>query len=785
MKQTFTFLLLLTMGVSLLSQTQYSKVRINLQQIELSDLARMGIDISEGVLKKGAYFETDLSENEIRKLNQKGISTEILIKDVGEFYARRALAEKNLKIVRSTDDEWTIPENWEYGSMGGFYTLNEVYDELDSMYARYPDLVSQRQAISDDTLTHDGRKQYWIKISDNPGTDEDEPEVLYTGVHHAREPMSVQQNIFYMWYLLENYDSDEEIQRIVDNTELYFVPVINPDGYAYNELTNPNGGGMWRKNRRDNGDGSFGVDPNRNYDYFWGLDNEGSSPYPTDETYRGPGPFSEPEIKNIRDLCNDHEFLITLNYHSYSNLLLSPWGYTTELPPENDIFLAFAELMTKENNYTYGPGSSTIYPTNGGSDDWMYGEQDTKNMILSYTPEVGGSDDGFWPGVSRIIPLCQDQVWQNLTAARLVNHYGVAKDISPMVTEEIENYVSFTVTRLGLADTETFTVSVQALDEYIVEVGDDINFDNMDLLETATDSISYMLVAGIENGTVYRYLLSINNGQFVISDTITKIFGTEVLVFEDDCENMNNWISNKWNTTDKEYYSSAFSITDSPNGDYQHNENSSITLDTSINLTGATMVFLRFWTKWDIEEGYDYVQLAVKEDSNNTWTPLHGKYSSYGNYYLGQDEPVYDGRQNEWVQEEISLIEFADKNITLRFRLVSDSYVKADGFYFDNVSISVISTSTGIKPNKKHELFVSDAYPNPAMDAFNIQYNLINNDNAVFELFNLSGNRIKSVPINNKKGVLNIKINDLQDGIYYYRLKNGTRVSKSSKLIKL
>ncbi len=785
MKRTFTFLLLLIISLSLFSQIQYSRVRINLQEINISNLASIGIDINEGIYKKGAYFETDLSENEIRKLNNNGVSTKIIINDVAEFYAMRASDEKHLKIVRSTDDEWTIPENWEYGSMGGFYTLSEVYDELDSMYTKYPNLVSQRQTISDDTLTHDGRKQYWVKISDNPGTNEEEPEVLYTAIHHAREPVSVQQTNFYMWYLLENYDTDEDIQRIVDNTELYFVPVINTDGYAYNELTNPNGGGMWRKNRRNNGDGSYGVDPNRNYDYFWGLNDDGSSPYPSDDTYRGPAPFSEPEIKNIRDLCNNHEFLIALNYHSYSNLLLSPWGYTTELPPDNDIFLAFAKLMTKENNYTYGPGSTTIYPTNGGSDDWMYGEQATKDMILSYTPEVGGGGDGFWPSVSRIIPLCQEQMWQNLTAARLVGHYGVVKDMSPMVTDEIENYASFTITRLGLADTETFTVSIQALDEHIVEVGDDIEYDNMELLETASDSISYMLDAGIENGTIYQYLLSIDNGQFVVSDTITKVYGIEVLVFEDDCENLDNWTSNKWNTTDKEYYSPSFSITDSPNGDYQHNENSSITLDTTVSLTGASVAFLRFWAKWDIEEGYDYVQLSAKEEGSSSWTPLHGKFASYGNYYLGQDEPVYDGIQNEWVQEEISLVEFADKNITLRFRLNSDSYVKADGFYFDALSISVISAATGIKPNKKHELFVSDAYPNPAMESFSIQYDLINNDNAVFELFNLSGNKLKSVPINNKKGVLNIKINDLQDGIYYYRLKNGTRVSKSSKLIKL
>ncbi len=120
-----------------------------------------------------------------------------------------------------------------------------------------------------------------VKISDNPNVNETEPEVLYTALHHAREPVGAMQMLFYMYYLLENYDNDPFIQALVDNTEMYFVPVVNPDGYVYNQTTNPNGGGMWRKNRRNNGSaGLYGSDLNRNYGYMWGYDNNGSSPYP-------------------------------------------------------------------------------------------------------------------------------------------------------------------------------------------------------------------------------------------------------------------------------------------------------------------------------------------------------------------------------------------------------------------------------------------------------------------------------------------------------------------------
>jgi murein tripeptide amidase MpaA len=148
--------------------------------------------------------------------------------------------------------------------------------------------------------THNGRDLYWVRISNDPTVDQDKPEVLYTGMHHAREPIGMQLLIYYMYYLLENYDTDPEVQYIVNNFELYFVPILNMDGYAYNIQNQPNGGGEWRKNRRQNDDGSYGVDINRNYDYMWGYDNDGSSPYPWDDTYRGPSAFSEPEIMNAR-----------------------------------------------------------------------------------------------------------------------------------------------------------------------------------------------------------------------------------------------------------------------------------------------------------------------------------------------------------------------------------------------------------------------------------------------------------------------------------------------------
>ena len=128
-----------------------------------------------------------------------------------------------------------------------------------------------------------------VKISDNPNVDEDEPQILYTALHHAK-PGSMQQLIFFMWYLLENYDSNDSIKQIIDHSELYFVPCVNRRIHLQ-QTSEPSGGGMWRKNRRDN----HGVDNNRNYSYIDENGNEvwntSASNNPNGSTYAGDEPF--------------------------------------------------------------------------------------------------------------------------------------------------------------------------------------------------------------------------------------------------------------------------------------------------------------------------------------------------------------------------------------------------------------------------------------------------------------------------------------------------------------
>ena len=788
MKYIFTFLIVCMFSFISNAQEIYSKVRIDLQEIGLEQIANLGIDLTEGTYSKGKFFESDLESRELVKLDAAGINYSIIYEDVSAFYADRAAADQPSAISRILTDEWTVPENWEYGSMGGFYTLDEVMAELDDMFAMFPELISESQPLSSSNLTHNGRMQYWVRISDNPTVNENEPEVLYTGLHHAREPMSVQQMIFYMWYVLENYDTDDEIKQLVDNTEMYFVPVVNPDGYEYNHLTNPNGGGNWRKNRRNNGGGSYGVDPNRNYGYMWGYDNQGSSPDPNDATYRGPSAFSEPEIQNIRDLCELNEFKIALNYHSYSNLLLYTWGWKEEPCEDDEILHDFAVIMTKENNYTYGPGSTAIYPTNGGSDDWMYGEQTTKDAIFSYTPEIGSSSDGFWPSTSRIIPLCQQQMWQNLSAARLVGRYASITDKSPTIIGDRDGFLPFEIKRLGLTDAELFTVTIQPLDDYMQYVGDPVSFENLDLMETAVDSIDYTLDENIEAGMPFSYLLIIDNGDYIVADTIEKIFGDLVTIFEDDCDDMENWSSDIWNNTTIDFHSSPASITDSPNSNYQDNEDNIILLDSIIDLSDVTIAVVQFWAKWDIESGYDYVQFMVKDDLLfGNWESLAGKYTKTGTSYQQEGEPVYDGRQDTWIMEEINLGKFVGKQISFRFVLVSDGAVTEDGYYFDDFEIKVVSETTDIPYEymEKKELQLFNAFPNPTSNIVKIQYHLCHNQSqTLLEIIDILGNIVHSQTVYNSERLAIIDISDYSNGVYFYRLSAKSGISETKRFIK-
>jgi len=255
----------------------------------------------------------------------------------------------------------------------------------------------------------EGRQIWAIKISDDPSVDdENEPDILFAGLHHAREWISAEVPYSLAVGLVQTYESDESTKTLIDNSEIWIIPVLNPDGLEYSQTVDR----MWRKNRRDNGDGTFGVDLNRNYGYMWGLDS-GSSGDTSDPTYRGPDAFSEPETIAVRDLISDpnKDFQAALSYHSYGQLILYPWGYTDESAPDSSVMSALAaemsDLILGVHDETYTPQqSSQLYLTSGDLTDWVYGTTGVPAFTVELRPE--SPDPGFELPESEILDTCEE-----------------------------------------------------------------------------------------------------------------------------------------------------------------------------------------------------------------------------------------------------------------------------------------------------------------------------------------------------------------------------------------
>lgn len=390
----------------------YSKVRVftsGTAQIRELGVAGLAFD-PIGFRADG--FDAVLNEKELELLERMGWPHEVLVEDLVADYQRRHATPSTRQRALSSSDSYPA-QGVGFGRMGGMYTLDEVVAVLDSMRHQFPHLISTKESIG---YSVEGRPLWMVKISDHPEVDEDEPEVLYTALHHACEPLGMMAAVHVMGNLLKQYGANPEVTFLVDHRELYFVPVVNPDGYVYNQQTHPAGGGLWRKNRRENGDGTFGVDLNRNYGFEWGHDDVGSSSSPGSGGYRGPAPFSEPETRAIRDLCLAHAFRLAVNYHDtdYGKLLIFPWSYSEAAQtPDSTVYADLSAEMTRFTGHGHGPAGRTMYVANGTAEDWMYGRAAGKT--LAWTLEIGG---GYWPALDEILPLAQENVHASLVLAR-------------------------------------------------------------------------------------------------------------------------------------------------------------------------------------------------------------------------------------------------------------------------------------------------------------------------------------------------------------------------------
>jgi carboxypeptidase T len=272
-----------------------------------------------------------------------------------------------------------------------FHNFDEMTAALRALEQAHPNLVdlfSIGKSIQD-------RDIWAIRISDDREANPNKKAIVYMGTHHAREHVSTEIALMFAEELLDSVATDVGIADLLKKIEIFVIPVVNPDGAEYDISSGSYK--WWRKNRRRNTNGTYGVDLNRNYSYGWGTG--GSSTNPGSDIYMGRSPFSEPETLALKNFFQAHRNVtIALTLHTFSELILYPWGgqYDGIGGPDEALFVKMAQAMAAMNNYR-PMQSSDLYIASGDTCDYLYGEL----KIFCFTFELSPSSmlgGGFYPG---------------------------------------------------------------------------------------------------------------------------------------------------------------------------------------------------------------------------------------------------------------------------------------------------------------------------------------------------------------------------------------------------
>ncbi len=290
----------------------------------------------------------------------------------------------------------------------GYHTYAEVEGDIDAVVAAHPASVSK----SSIGLSYEGRTIWAVKISDHVALDEDEPEVLFESLHHAREHLTVEMALRIIHLLADNYRGSDalgqRVTQIVRSREVWIIPMVNPDGAEW-DVSDPGGGFQnWRRNRQPiEGSPSLGIDLNRNWGYRWGCCG-GSSSVPGSTTYRGAAPWLAPEVAALRDFVlsrivdGRQQIRAAISWHSFNEEVMWPYGYTgADLPRtmSPDDLLAFRALGTQMAGLSgyVAQQMSDLYLLDGASSDWLYGDQRIFAFTVELYPTDGSHVGGFYP----------------------------------------------------------------------------------------------------------------------------------------------------------------------------------------------------------------------------------------------------------------------------------------------------------------------------------------------------------------------------------------------------
>ncbi|MBT7469569.1 MAG: hypothetical protein HN692_04095, partial [Candidatus Cloacimonetes bacterium] len=579
--------------------------------------------------------------------------------------------------------------------LAGYRTYEETLSELQQIEMQYPNICKlydvgetwgKEYSNAGNSYYDDYHHEVWaLKISDNVNSEEDEPNVYLMGEHHAREPISLEVVMSDLYHILNNYGSDPTITQNVNNTQIWVIPLVNPNGH---KIVTDETDVWWRKNIRDNNlDGNFdtdynsgygvdGVDPNRNYGWEWGA--VGTSDDFSSPVYHGPNEWSEPEIYAMQQLIESHHFVAGITYHSYSELVLFPFGYNEGVvAPDHDaleeLAVEMANTLPAESGGYYTPQESwQLYPCMGTTDDYSYGEYG----IFSYTIEIGTE---FIPPANQVDGICADHIEAAMIMLNRVHQSTLTGQITDAETGEpivaeiyvdgIDNtgvfrnpYISdvefgryyrllqdgnydVTFSAYGYETVTLNNVNINSVGQTIGNVelapvtacsfsgiiknGEtllplenvNVEIQNSPVDPTTTDENGEFYFPTIFSGT-YDVRFS-KNGYSSVVQEVTLVDGTNdilVYLYESSAESFEDGFSTDWNFSGNANWTidNFFSYDGSysaKSGDIGEWENTSL----SITMEAVSDGEITFWQKISTEANYDFFKFYIDGVLQESW----------------------------------------------------------------------------------------------------------------------------------------------------------------------
>ncbi len=775
--KTLLPILLALFPIFLFAQLPEKHAQVSLQ-IDRPDLIQHlnenGFEIDHAHKHSSDQLEMIITHSELAMLENMAIPFQVLIEDVAQDFENNIL---QMGVLPELDCGLN---NFDSGSMGGYHTYDDMIQHINNMATNYPELVS----ISEIGTSIEGRIIYAVKISDNVATNESAEEgvAYYDAITHAREPMGLETILYYMWTLLENYGTDPEYTYLVDHRELYFVPIVNPDGYVFNQSTNPNGGGLWRKNRRDNGNNCFGIDLNRNYAFGWGNP-AGSSGDICSNTYRGTEAFSEPESAAVRDFTNMIQPAAAYSCHTYSDVFLCPNGFNDELLRYED-YAEFASEALPEFYRGYGNWVQMIgYYGAGTTHDYL-----NDQGALAYTPEIGHT---FWESpflicdrIQEMLPSMKYLSWISGDVARFHDFELLNPNV---IWEDQTSELKIRLKNRGLSKTaQNVTVELSSDNPAISFSNSTLNYGDIlqeQFADNQIDPFIFTIIEEVQVGQKLEIKVKVfQDGNLSDEETINLYAGEIFVDFMEDGENgTNQWITSNnfvWDSTFMDANNGDHCITDSRYGNFNPNTTASIKKMTPFDLSSTINPFLEFNAKWSLEPNSDFVRVRISSNGGSTWTALQGEHTT-----------VVSGQQSytnnkHWVQERIDLSAYASMtDLLIDFQIQTDGSVQGDGFYFDDLRIVDYFHPDMVATQELEEAnLYFDIFPNPAQDQLNVHLK-DNNFNAFdITLYDTQGKVILFQK--NQQQNTSISLESLSNGVYWIKLKN-QEISGLKKVIVL